>query len=250
MTDLPTPTDIVRRRIREIRLARGWSLDTLAARILWLENKDDTDTRLVRSKRMIAQRIETGGRGISFDDWFLYAAALGVSPLVLILPDSEQEGEKLKIEERLRLSARLVAAWLGGGGPLRPEDTEIYEANVIRLVPLSRFPVEDPGTTYLPAGQPFYPEEQEAMLGLLSGVRRRKEEVLRGLEDVLQSLAAIPAPDEEIVEEIVETGRPLQARADETRREIANLVDISRLIAEIEPMRDPPPELPRKEQPK
>lgn len=68
---------IVRQRIRSLRVARGWSLDTLASRSFL-----STST---------LSRIETGHRRIALDQLVAIARALGTSLDQLVEPDDEED---------------------------------------------------------------------------------------------------------------------------------------------------------------
>jgi hypothetical protein len=65
--------------------------------------------------------------------------------------------------------------WMGGAGPLRPEDDKVYEANDPKVASFrtSRSRTSSPTSrAYLPKpGAPLYRVEKEALLGLLTRTR-------------------------------------------------------------------------------
>ena len=75
MTQEPDVDSLVRRRIRSLRLARGWTLDSLAARC------DLSPSNL--------SRIETGQRRIALDQLVPIARALGTTIDQLVEPPEE-----------------------------------------------------------------------------------------------------------------------------------------------------------------
>ncbi|AMM19761.1 XRE family transcriptional regulator [Frondihabitans sp. PAMC 28766] len=69
--------EVVRQRIRSLRLARGWTLDTLAARC--------------SLSASTLSRIETGHRRIALDQLVPIAAALGTTLDQLVEPDDDED---------------------------------------------------------------------------------------------------------------------------------------------------------------
>lgn len=69
--------EVVRQRIRGLRVSRGWTLDTLAARCFV-----STST---------LSRIETGSRRIALEQLVAIARALGTSVDQLVEPDSDED---------------------------------------------------------------------------------------------------------------------------------------------------------------
>lgn len=69
--------DVVRQRIRSLRLARGWTLDAFAARCLLSAST--------------ISRIETGHRRIALDQLVPIAAALGTTLDQLVEPDGDDD---------------------------------------------------------------------------------------------------------------------------------------------------------------
>ncbi len=72
MKQEPDVDALVRQRIRGLRLARGWSLDALAARC--------------HLSPSTLSRIETGGRRIALDQLTVIARALGTTLDQLVEP--------------------------------------------------------------------------------------------------------------------------------------------------------------------
>ena len=160
--------------MRDIRQERHWTLDALAERLLELHNEEATDDR-VASWRTIVHRTERGGRHITLDDWLLFAAALGVSPLAL-LPWS---GE-IRIAG-LRLPADVVTAWMEGKGPLRRDDVDVYESN--RWAPEflldPDYSVGNFVDRILDKERPPSRDEKEAVLAFLARQRKYFEDTLK-----------------------------------------------------------------------
>nr|WP_218885728.1 helix-turn-helix transcriptional regulator [Kineococcus aurantiacus] len=86
--------DLIRRRIRGLRLARGWSLDNLAARC--------------SMSASTLSRLETGGRRIALDQLVPLARALGTT-LDDLVATTDDEDVVLRPEPRHRSG---VTTWL------------------------------------------------------------------------------------------------------------------------------------------
>lgn len=69
--------EVVRKRIRSLRLARGWTLDTLASRCFLSAST--------------LSRIETGGRRIALDQLAPIALALGTTLDQLVEPEGDDD---------------------------------------------------------------------------------------------------------------------------------------------------------------
>jgi transcriptional regulator with XRE-family HTH domain len=98
------PAQIVARRVAEERNARGWSQEELRKQLkeLGYEKSRSTLTKL------------EGGqyRGVSVDDVFALAAALGVNPVHLLTP--REDDATVLVTPKVKLPARTVRAWIRG----------------------------------------------------------------------------------------------------------------------------------------
>ena len=121
-----TPSDIFGERVREIRDRRGWTQEDLAIRILNLEGQP-VMTAPLNARRVTVARVEGGDRGIGIDDVFLFAAALGVSPLNLMLDNDANR--PVTLAARLTLPTSLITLWLEGELPIRGDDVSDSVSN-------------------------------------------------------------------------------------------------------------------------
>ena len=94
MTQEPDLDSLIRQRVRGLRLARGWSLDTLAARCYLSPST--------------LSRIETGHRRIALDQLVPIARALGTTLDQLV----ESAGDEDVVIRPQRDDARGVTTWL------------------------------------------------------------------------------------------------------------------------------------------
>jgi transcriptional regulator with XRE-family HTH domain len=97
-------TQIVARRVREARKSRGWTQAELAER---LEEVGYPKTRDTLTKLESGQQ-----RGISVDDVFALAAALGVNPVHLLTP--LEDNVPVAITNSVVYPAWVVRRWIGG----------------------------------------------------------------------------------------------------------------------------------------
>jgi transcriptional regulator with XRE-family HTH domain len=115
----PTPRQVAARRIQEIRKAKGWSQQDLADRLGELGTPMD---------RATVARTEGGTRGLSLDDAFLFAAALGVRPTSVFF--GFVYNDPVQLSPKLTLPAGEARRWMHGQHPLRPEDFRTYYTEV------------------------------------------------------------------------------------------------------------------------
>lgn len=108
----PTPRHVLAGRIRQLREARGLSQNKFA-KALQAVGLDWT--------RLVVNKAETGLRnGITVDEVFAIAYVLGVPPVLLLLPYTDEEGE----EEPLALTSTITTtmgrarAWFVGDFPV------------------------------------------------------------------------------------------------------------------------------------
>jgi transcriptional regulator with XRE-family HTH domain len=99
------PAEIVARRIVEAREARGWKQAELAERL--------EEVGYLKSRSTVT-KLEGGRyRGISIDDVFAFAAALGVSPVHLLTPLEDEV--IVAVTPSVHLPAAHARAWIRGG---------------------------------------------------------------------------------------------------------------------------------------
>lgn len=112
--------EVFRLRMREIRGKRGWSQADLAKRLV--ELGVDHLSRGTLSK--IELPDSTRAHNLSLDDALAIAAALGVSPVNMMLPT--WHGDQVAITPKLTVPAGSARAWVRGYWPLRHEDERIF----------------------------------------------------------------------------------------------------------------------------
>jgi transcriptional regulator with XRE-family HTH domain len=130
----PTVGELFAVRVREVRERRGWKQDYLGRRLLELEGERTSPTK-VNSARVRVARTEAGTRAVVVDEAFLFAAALGVSPLALLLPD---EPEATVAVGSRSMDAGLLEAWIAGYVALDARDVRDYTDHA-RPLPPSRY---------------------------------------------------------------------------------------------------------------
>lgn len=104
---------VFRERLREVRRIKGWTQQQLSEALADLG---------VRLESTTINRLEKGSRGVSVDEVIGIAAALGVSPLHLLVP--LEDGETVDVTPNLTVSAADARAWLRGQRPLRDTDDD------------------------------------------------------------------------------------------------------------------------------
>jgi transcriptional regulator with XRE-family HTH domain len=120
-----TPTETFRKQLRRTRTALGLSAQQLADRVAELGGSLD---------RAAIAKIEADGRGdlkprrLQFDEALLLAAALGVSPLHLIVPRDDKT--PVALAPHLTASARDARAWVRGARPLPGHPAGAYFSEV------------------------------------------------------------------------------------------------------------------------
>lgn len=101
-----TPHLLFRKQLKALREAQGWSQARLAAEVV-KRGGVITQTTLTR--------LERGPRQVTLDELLTLAAALRVSPLVLLLPETAEDSVRI---DRQELSAADLADWFLGVDPL------------------------------------------------------------------------------------------------------------------------------------
>lgn len=105
------PSETFASRLRDVRTRRGWTQQDVSNQLAGLGRPMD---------RAAIARIEAGERQVSIDDFVSLAAALGVSPVHLIVP---LEGDvSVEIAPEVEVSPRQARQWIRGQAPLRATD--------------------------------------------------------------------------------------------------------------------------------
>jgi transcriptional regulator with XRE-family HTH domain len=129
---MPLPSEVFRRRLREVRQIRGWTQQELATEL---------DKAGVKLGEFAIARLESGKRrGVTLDEVIAVAAVLGVSPLHMLVPLDDTRVHLAPLLPAIRaVDAR---AWLRGQRPLRQADERVFytqtpdsEADWFPLVP-------------------------------------------------------------------------------------------------------------------
>jgi transcriptional regulator with XRE-family HTH domain len=102
------PSDVAGRQIAWLRERKGWRQVDLAERI-------GEDFGISIDPATVA-RIETGNRGLSLDELFLFAAALDAPPALLMLPLGT--GDDVSVTPTISIHPWLAYMWMTGEGPL------------------------------------------------------------------------------------------------------------------------------------
>jgi transcriptional regulator with XRE-family HTH domain len=161
-------------RVKAVRERHGWTQDELSRRLAEVGRPTD---------RAVIARIESGGRrarNASFEEVLAFAAALGVSPLALLIPTLGV----LEIAPKIALPVELARAWITGDAPLRPEDREIYGSFLPHLGARGRRLREDVEELLKGDARQLQRKEARALLrAFLEEERQRFEDRRRDLPD-------------------------------------------------------------------
>jgi transcriptional regulator with XRE-family HTH domain len=173
-----TAGEVFAARVREIRGKRGWKQEDLASEILKMKDEPTQNNGVdnVNRHRVLVARTETGERRASIDDLFLFAAALGVSPLALLVDDDDET--QAAIGPALVLPAPLIGSWFVGQLPLRAADVDIYsqERPMRDIGDFLDGLIEDVETTGVP------PENHVVGAALWAHVQMRRDALAQVLE--------------------------------------------------------------------
>jgi transcriptional regulator with XRE-family HTH domain len=133
-----TPSEIFAVEVRTTRERKGWTQQQLADRLAALDCPID---------RSIIAKIESGKRGVSLDEAFAFAAALGVSPAALALPRGTDTD--VRVAPNLTVRGYEAYRWLQGRAALIDHDKRFYndarpdfEANAFQYAPLAHHVVQ------------------------------------------------------------------------------------------------------------
>lgn len=105
-TPVQAPHEVIGARIRDLRIARGWSQHRLAQRL--------SEEGLTLGQSNLA-RLENGKRDVTVSDLFTLALALDVPPLLLLAGDDD--AARVKVGARGENPSRLQE-WIVGRQPL------------------------------------------------------------------------------------------------------------------------------------
>jgi 8-oxo-dGTP pyrophosphatase MutT (NUDIX family)/transcriptional regulator with XRE-family HTH domain len=111
-----SPSEVFRARLREVRRLKGWTQQQLA---------DELASLGVRLDASGITRMERGTRGVTLDDVIAIAAALGVSPLHMIVPLDDNGAQ---LTPSLTVPTADARAWLRGQLPLDQADEHLFYA--------------------------------------------------------------------------------------------------------------------------
>ena len=105
------PSEVFRRRVREVRQAKGWTQPQLAEAL----GAELTPFAIAR--------LESGKRGVSLDEAVALAAVLGPSLLHMLVP---LENTRVHLAPQLAERAVDARAWIRGQRPLRQADEQLF----------------------------------------------------------------------------------------------------------------------------
>jgi transcriptional regulator with XRE-family HTH domain len=108
MPDGLPPSEFLPDRIESVRRRREWTQQDLADAMKAIGNG-------VKINRSTIAKIESGKRAVTVDEVFWFAAALGVSPLALVLPRGDQP---VRVAPGADVSSSSAIRWFRGLVPL------------------------------------------------------------------------------------------------------------------------------------
>lgn len=102
-----TPTEIVARRVRELRRRHGWSAQKLTGEM----NKAG-----IGWNRGVVTKLENGRReSVSVAEWLALAYVLDVSPLSLVTPENDQV--TVQATPTVSITGEVLGQWIAGREP-------------------------------------------------------------------------------------------------------------------------------------
>lgn len=104
---MPVPSEVLRRRVLELRNHRHWTQDEFAARM--------TEYGMPWWRATVA-KIETGTRQVTVDELVCMALVLGVSPIALLIP--EQPIEQMRLAPNTVTASAHAWNWMAGDQPM------------------------------------------------------------------------------------------------------------------------------------
>jgi transcriptional regulator with XRE-family HTH domain len=142
---IPTPTQVVAERVKQLRNDQGLSAQRLADRCaeagaVWLD-------------RSVIANLESGRRqSVSIDEVLVLALVLNVAPVHLFVPVTPQA---MHVSPKWAVGAPVVRQWVRGLYPLPSQDARVYRSNV----------PDEEWTDFESKGRPASPEELKAIFG-------------------------------------------------------------------------------------
>lgn len=126
-------SELVGERIAWARHRQNWTQQRLADEIANHELAEDGKGSL---NRAAVAKVESGVRKLSLDELFLVAAALNVSPLLLLVPVGTHD--LMEVTPRSRVHPHIVLDWAMGEAPLAATNrlgigTDTWRANAAPL---------------------------------------------------------------------------------------------------------------------
>lgn len=159
-------SEIFRERLREARRHKEWTQQDLSEALAAMG---------VRLESTAINRLERGSRGVSLDEAFALAAALGTSPLFLLMPSDMST--VVELAPGLGVSAEIVRKWIQGRRVLRAtqSDTPLTSSPVSEVSDTSAAvtdltDVTAPGTSETPS-ETEWTRQAIAALGATTNVR-------------------------------------------------------------------------------
>ncbi len=169
-----TPTKAVARRVRQVRNDRGWSAQELAQRCATLG--------MISLDRSTVTNIENGRRQrVGVDELLVLALALGVAPVHLLVPLSE---EWYAIAPEHATGTSRVRQWVRGSFPV--VGVPLADDPVARAADRETYLAQRPEQEWTPPPVPT-PEEEEARK------RERIRELLEAEEAGLVTIIRHPS---------------------------------------------------------
>ncbi len=107
------PSEVFRVAVRNVRKRRRWTATDLAQHLA--------------VDRSTVTKLENGKRGVSLDDAFAYAGALGVHPSSLMAP---LDNTPVEVRPGEVVEGNLFRAWLRAQAFVRPDDVPYFPAEV------------------------------------------------------------------------------------------------------------------------
>ncbi len=113
-TSTKTPAEIVARRVKQIRLSRGLTLDAMSKELVRRFGAKWDYTKLSRVEKL------ENGRELTITEWLHIAAVLNVSPGALLTPDAEETLTLGEADKTLEFG--LLNDWIDGRSNISADD--------------------------------------------------------------------------------------------------------------------------------
>lgn len=129
MEQAASPTQVIAKRVRELRTERKWNAQRLA---------EEVTKAGVEWNRGTVAKLENGRRAsVSVAELFALAWAFGVAPIVLVLPDDA--GASYQLAPNVITESQRVYAWLAGFLPPPAAVTDPEQAAEQRRAEIVRY---------------------------------------------------------------------------------------------------------------